>query len=369
MARNTFPLVPEDRRRAADRSLVRAILAAGRAEVTRGSSTAIVKDIAPDPLASAFLRVAGLGNKDETYAILEKAAVSPATTSTSTWAAELVGLSMTDLASLSPASSGAQVLRRSLVLEYDRSGLAVVPHLVAAPGAATWVGEAGVIPSRSFSVGSTTLVRNKLAALCSFSRELFEASQPAVERVVRQALNEGLALDIDAALYSTEAASALRPQGLLNGLAAVPASGSTGEIGMLADVGALLTNVAAVSSDIVLVAAVPQAIQLMLRRALFGAVDIYMSSALSAGTIIAAAPSGIAAVMDPAPRFSMSREAVIHEEDATPLAIGTEGSPATVASPVRSMFQSDALSLRMILECDWVRRHDSAISYTTGVAW
>jgi hypothetical protein len=37
------------------------------------------------------------------------------------------------------------------------------------------------------------------------------------------------------------------------------------------------------------------------------------------------------------PRFDVSDQATLHMEDTTPLAIGTAGSPNTVAAPVRSI--------------------------------
>jgi hypothetical protein len=45
-----------------------------------------------------------------------------------------------------------------------------------------------------------------------------------------------------------------------------------------------------------------------------------------------------------APRFDVSDQATLHLEDTTPLAIGTAGAPATVAAPVRSLFQTDSMA-------------------------
>src|SRR5215203_5213272 len=102
-------------------SLVKAIIATGRAVVLKSSSTEVLKDTAPgDRLASAFLRSAGL-NRDQAFAVVERAAVSPATMAGSTWADVLVGLSLSDLATLAPSAAASQILRKCLVLEFGRS--------------------------------------------------------------------------------------------------------------------------------------------------------------------------------------------------------------------------------------------------------
>jgi hypothetical protein len=63
---------------------------------------------------------------------------------------------------------------------------------------------------------------------------------------------------------------------------------------------------------------------------------------LTAGTIIAIDASAFVSALGQV-EFLASEEAVIHEENATPLPIGTPGSPATVAAPVRSGVQSPIL--------------------------
>jgi hypothetical protein len=69
------------------------------------------------------------------------------------------------------------------------------------------------------------------------------------------------------------------------------------------------------------------------------------------------------------PRFELSDQATLHMEDTTPLAIGTPGAPATVAAPVRSMFQTDAIALRMIMPMNWAMRRAGLVSWVTGVTW
>jgi hypothetical protein len=67
-------------------------------------------------------------------------------------------------------------------------------------------------------------------------------------------------------------------------------------------------------------------------------------------------------------RFEMSDQATLHMEDTTPLDL-VSGSPGTVASPQRSLFQTDSLALRMVFPVNWAFRRTGMVAYTTGVTW
>jgi hypothetical protein len=70
-----------------------------------------------------------------------------------------------------------------------------------------------------------------------------------------------------------------------------------------------------------------------------------------------------------APRFDVSDQATLHLDDTTPLAIGTAGSPNTVAAPVRSLFQTDSMALRMIMPMNWTLRRTGTVAWTQSVTW
>jgi hypothetical protein len=54
---------------------------------------------------------------------------------------------------------------------------------------------------------------------------------------------------------------------------------------------------------------------------------------------------------------------------AASLAIGTPGSPATIAAPTRSAFQQDLIILRCILDATWSLRHAGLIAVINGATW
>jgi hypothetical protein len=69
------------------------------------------------------------------------------------------------------------------------------------------------------------------------------------------------------------------------------------------------------------------------------------------------------------PVFSISDQATVHMEDTTPLAIGTAGTPPTMAAPVRSLWQTDSLSIRMIMDMNWTMRRTGTVAWTDTVTW
>jgi hypothetical protein len=70
------------------------------------------------------------------------------------------------------------------------------------------------------------------------------------------------------------------------------------------------------------------------------------------------------------PNIDMSNQATLHMEDTTPLPIatGAQGS-GVLATPARSLFQTDSLALRLVWDITWNTRRAGAIQFKTGVAW
>jgi hypothetical protein len=70
------------------------------------------------------------------------------------------------------------------------------------------------------------------------------------------------------------------------------------------------------------------------------------------------------------PAIDMSNQATLHMEDTTPLglATGAQGS-AVVATPMRSLFQTDSLGLRLVWDISWATRRAGAVQFKTGVSW
>ncbi len=309
---------------------------------------------------------------DHKLHLLVKSTVNPATTSQSGWADTLAMTALYDfIVMMGPASAGAALLARGLALEFDGHHCIQVPGLLSDATNTSFVQQGSAIPVRQLSVDAgATLAPCKFATLTTFTREISERSVPSIEAFTRALLTESVGLALDIALLDDVVGSTARPAGLRQGIAGlVPSTLPSASEAMKADITALTTSVCAVAGNnpIVLVAAPAQAIALRLWRER-NAFEIFASGGLAAGTVVAIAPNAIVSALDPLPRFDIARDSTLHMET-SPTAISALGSPPTVAAPVRSLWQTDSIGLRMIMEVSWGLRSASGLAWMTGVGW
>jgi hypothetical protein len=88
------------------------------------------------------------------------------------------------------------------------------------------------------------------------------------------------------------------------------------------------------------------------------------------GTVIAIDPSAFVSAFGAEPEISSSREAMVHmEADAPlPIATGTQGS-GVLATPSRSLFQTDCIGTRLILRAAWAWRAPGAVAWIQDTTW
>jgi hypothetical protein len=269
---------------------------------------------------------------------------------------------------LVPFSAAADVLKRGLSLRFDGSGAISLPAI--SFGTATFVGEGLAFPVRQFTAeAGVTLHPFKLGTTTSLTGEMLRNNN--AEAVVKQALRDSVGPSLDAVLFSNAAGvPELRPPGLLNGIAALtPSAATTKGDAMVEDLVALASAVSVVAgkSFIVFVMNPAQAIALGLRSLGAFTYDVLPSSTVTAGTVIALAVNALASAVGEAPALDASKEAVVHEEDASPAAIVTPA--GTMASPLRSYFQTDSIGLRLKWPVSWALRDARAVAWMSGVTW
>jgi hypothetical protein len=227
-------------------------------------------------------------------------------------------------------------------------------------------------------MGATTGPRldpHKIAPICVISSELF--SQASIETIMQRMLAEVAAVSLDTALFSNAPADATRPAGLLNGITPITASTNADLTeAMTADIIALGSAIAPVAggSNIVFVTNMGQALALQLRTyGSFGTYGefgsaVFTSSVIPPGTVIAIAINALVSIFG-VPSFETSTQATLHLEGTTPLQIGTPGSPATVAAPTQSMFQSANIGIKLNQPVTWALRSPQAVAVVTGTKW
>jgi len=311
-----------------------------------------------------------LWGEDRQLELMTRAAVSPATITTSGWADSLAATSLADfLLNIGGVSAGSALLKRCLSLTFKGAAQIKVPVITTSASGTSFVQEANPIPVRQFSVGAgVTLAPRVFATISVFNREIFEHSVPSIESLVRAVLSEDVGLALDSALFDSTAGDAVRPAGLLLGISATsPAAAS--DWAMLNDLQTLAAAVAPVASNspIVFVASPKQAARMAFSSQLED-FEVFSSSALADKTVIAVASNCLVSAIDPAPRFEVRDSATLHMET-SPAQIGTVGSPNVAAAPLRSLFQADAIGLKLRMEVSWALRSTTGLAYMSAVNW
>jgi HK97 family phage prohead protease/HK97 family phage major capsid protein len=324
---------------------------------------------------------------DEITGIIVRAAVNPATTVFPTWAAELVTTAIGEFLNLlMPLSLYQPLSVRGPRFTFDRAGAIKIPARSATPTiAGAFVGEGSPIPVRRAGLTSVTLTPKKMGVISTFTRELAQHSTPAIEQVIRQAMAEDTAVAVDTILIDTNPATTIRPAGLRNGVSGLTPSALAPNLAMVADLKALIGAITAVNGgrDIVVMINPAQGLALSFVQTTTGdfmfsgvneagqrlGVTFVQSTTMPAGMVIAVDAADFASATGDTPEYDVSEQATIHEEDTTPLPIGTTGAPATVAAPARSLWQTASIGVRMLLDMNWAMRRTGMVAWMSPVVW
>lgn len=353
--RHSLPLTPSDVR--GDRCLTRAVTAFVCAAVERTSPAAVARAAWPRDEATRIL--------------IARAASTVAQTSQVHWAQELAAKSVAEFVGALTDSAGAALLNAAA--KYDLAGRIQVslPKAVST-GAAAWILEGAPIPVPQANLTAPILgPPKKLAIIETITREVAESGAPNGEITIGIILQDAIKAQLDLSLFSNTAVSSSQPAGLLNGLTPLTASTGGGIGAALGDLRLIMDAVAAGgggSSTAMFFGSSGRSLSL---KGYFPALSdrIFGSAFIPAGTLIGIDPRALATGYGADPEISASLESVIHTDDSAPLAIGTPGSPPTVAAPALSLFQSDLVSLKCILRACWAFRWPGIAAITTGMTW
>ena len=325
--------------------------------------------------------------------LMLKAATAPAETTVAGWAAELVRTIWAAwMEALYPQSVFPKLSAAGLAMTFGANGRIVIPTRSLTPSiSGSFVGEGQPIPVRQGAFASQTLTPKKMAVITTFTKEMQDYSTPAIEGLLRQMMLDDTAISLDTILLDSNAATAIRPPGLRSYQAGLtPSAVTPGYINFVADYKALygallgLTN-GNVRSPIMIVNPT-QSLGLSLIQPPNAATPLFpFIEMVNAGRILRAGliesstvPPGQVIMVDAADfttageegvRLEISDQATLHMEDTAPADIvsGPSGTEV-IATPVKSMWQTDSLALRLIMRVNWVLRRP-VVAWMTGVAW
>ena len=307
-----------------------------------------------------------LYSREEGKIVLRGTVVPTSTTNAGGLAGVTVG---PFLRSLRPKSAAAQLIE--LGTRYDlRGGSMNLPNISAEMPIAAWIAEGGPVPVYQGSVTSVNLTPKKLMALSALTNELAEYSAEVAEQIISDLLLTSAGRALDAKMFSADAATAVAPAVLLNGVTATAGTAGGGQVAMLADLRTLTNSVMAAGAggNLVILASPVQA--LSMRVLVTGELDTPVIAApiLPVGTVIVLDASAFASGFGADAQIDIAEHALAHFEDTAPQQISTAGAPNTVAAPVRSAFQADFKVLRTILKVAYAMRAP-ALAYTTTASW
>ncbi|MCA1366475.1 phage major capsid protein [Bradyrhizobium sp. BRP14] len=293
-----------------------------------------------------------------------RAAVDPAMTTVPGWAADLVpGATLYSgaLPLLAGRSVFSRLSARGLSIELPPGGSIRLPNAAPTdPPPSPWVGEGQPIPVRSGLLSLTTLRSHKAAVLSTFSEEIAAHSIPTAQATIAAILEQDISRSVDFTLLDANPATAIRPAGLLNGVAPLTAGADAA-----ADIKAL---VAAISDpapvDFVIIAATAQAIALSLLYPQL-AVPVLSSDVLPPGTVIGLDASDFVSSVDrDSFSISVSTEALVHETDAPDPIVA-----AGTAAPSRSLWQTDIIGAKLREHLGWLMRRPGRVAFVENVSW
>jgi hypothetical protein len=303
------------------------------------------------------------GNDIVTDLILRAPTAPAAISGTAGWAQALAGVAIYDLIqSTVSLSAAADVIDRGLKLNLD----GIAEYRV--PGAGQWIGEVTAAPVRTLSFSNAAILRpRKLQVLSVFTREIVEHSN--IEAVVRQTLSEATGLALDVQMFSSDPGDATKPPGLFAGVTPITATAGGGSNALNGDLANLFAALASHSAGqtAVIIAALPQAVKLKLTAGPKFDYDIIASTALAPGTVAVLEVASFVSGFGSTAEFNTTKIGAVHMEDITPVDIVSVG--GAVATPVKSLYQTDAIGLKTTLWASWGMRTSGHCQYITGATW
>jgi hypothetical protein len=281
--------------------------------------------------------------------------------STSGWASDLAQQAMGSfLQSLAPQSAAAALMVRGISVDLARFSAVSVPGRATVPGRLPWVGEGQPIPVSSQILAATSIEPKKMGWLTVFSGELSRRSD--AQGAFTALLRESASLSLDAGYFSDDAGDDVTHQGLLYGVSPTVPAVTSGT--MEDDLAALAVAVGTGGSGQVIFITGPGRAAAMAIRSPNLKVPVLSSLAVPEDRVIAIDPLSLVHGIGSAPEITAARSALLNMSDEPgPIVDGT------ASAPVRSLYQTDAIALRCLIDAAFGARRAGAVAYMDDVSW
>lgn len=298
----------------------------------------------------------------ETGGRVDKADQTVGATGAGSWGVNLTQSAVgAFFSALGAQSAGAQLIK-SAGAHVELAPLTSIsfPRSAAAPATVNWIGEGDPIPVDEHAFGEDTIgPEKKFGVIFTLSREL--AKRSGARAVFDAVLKERAAVSLDAAIFSAAIGDATTHPGILAGLTPISPYGAPED-----DVALLLSSLAAAggSGNAALVchpaeAAIVQARMPMLK------VPVWPSRAVAQGTIICLDPTAFV-VSFGGVDIETAESATLHMSDTAAEIVS--GTGPTTADPVREVFQTATLAVRLLVDIAFVQRNGLVV-FAEGISW
>jgi hypothetical protein len=242
--------------------------------------------------------------------------------------------------------------------KYDLTGINTIriPRVSALPPQIPWVGEGQPSPAVQFTSSSTTLgPARKLCVISAVTRELNEATPETAAAVIARVLADATTKSLDVTAFGTNPADTTRPAGLLYNVPPINNSAISGDdyMAMSDDLGNLAKAIgdAGIDPSSIIYVCGPREATIIKCRASELSANVLMTLGLPAKSVAAFAPAAVYSGYQDVPSIETSQDAHIHFEDTTPKEIVS--TPGVVASPAKSMFQTETIAIKVRAWCSW----------------
>ena len=303
---------------------------------------------------------------EKTSEFVTKATATPLMTTTS---GAPVGTGLVHFQPLLPFTSLAnQLIAASPSVETGQNASMGVPTYTPDGTGVAYVAEAGPAPMRQIDLGSVTIGGiKKLMLGTSASRELYES--PGAQTFLKEFVALDLARGFEGILLDATAADTTRPAGLANGVSGTTTDAGSGVEAMLGDLGSLAAACSQTgSTNFIFAMSLTQYVRFMMRKPPSFPYQVYPTAALNEGEVACFAVDAILFSGGGVPRWSTSKETVLVMRD-DPGQVSVTGTPNVVSAPTRSLFQTDAVGLKLVMKLDFVKRHADAYHFISNVNW
>lgn len=274
------------------------------------------------------------------------------------WGAPLFGAGVQDfLGTLTPYSVIASLMSKGITASFESSPDMSFPARSTNPAEYGLVTEGGPIPARAASLASVTLTVGKIGGLIAISGTLAKHAngQAVVETLVREDAGRSL----DAAYLSTATG------GLLHGVTPIIPDVAEGREAMLNDLAAVTSAAAANGSGNVSIIASPSRFAKIRVLAPNFDLPLFASIAVPTNRLVAIDATALVHGFGSNPEIAASNASVVHM-DTDPSQIIAAG--PTLASPVRSMFQTNGVAVKCMLDIAFGKRTSTCTAYIDDIA-